>query len=82
MYKQKKIAYNKYKRKVMEEKMKVIDKIALVLIIIGAINWGLIGFFNFNLVAVIFGEMTWISRVIYVLVGISGLWGIKLLFDD
>ena len=47
--------------------MKVIDKIALVLIIIGAINWGLIGFFNFNLVAVIFGEMTWISRVIYAL---------------
>ena len=42
----------------------------------------LIGFFNFNLVAVIFGEMTWISRVIYALVGISGLWGIKLLFDD
>ncbi|MBP7024776.1 MAG: DUF378 domain-containing protein [Clostridia bacterium] len=62
--------------------MKVIDKIALVLIIIGAINWGLIGFFNFNLVAVIFGEMTWISRVIYALVGISGLWGMKLLFDD
>ena len=62
--------------------MKVIDKIALVLIIIGAINWGLIGFFNFNLVAVIFGEMTWISRVIHALVGISGLWGIKLLFDD
>ena len=62
--------------------MKVIDKIDLVLIIIGAINWGLIGFFNFNLVAVIFGEMTWISRVIYALVGISGLWGIKLLFDD
>ena len=82
MYKQKKIAYSKYKRKEKEEKMKVIDKIALVLIIIGAINWGLIGFFNFNLVAVIFGEMTWISRVIYVLVGISGLWGIKLLFDD
>ena len=62
--------------------MKVIDKIALVLIIIGAINWGFIGFFNFNLVAVIFGEMTWISRVIYALVGISGLWGMKLLFDD
>lgn len=62
--------------------MKVIDKIALVLIIIGAINWGLIGFFNFNLVAVIFGEMTWISRIIYALVGISGLWGIKLLFDN
>ena len=62
--------------------MKLLDTIVLALIIIGAINWGLIGFFNFNLVAVIFGEMTWISRVIYALVGISGLWGIKLLFDD
>lgn len=62
--------------------MKIIDKIALLLIIIGAINWGLIGFFNFNLVSAIFGEMTAISRIIYALVGISGLWGIKLLFDD
>ena len=62
--------------------MKVIDKIALVLIIIGAINWGLIGFFNFNLVALIFGDMTMLSRIIYALVGISGLWSIKLLFDD
>ena len=62
--------------------MKVIDKIALVLIIIGAINWGLIGIFNFNLVAAIFGDMTIISRIVYGLVGVSGLWGIKLLFDD
>ena len=62
--------------------MKVIDKIALVLIIIGAINWGLIGLFKFNLVATIFGDMTIISRIIYGLVGLSGLWGIKLLFDD
>ena len=62
--------------------MKVIDKIALVLIIIGAINWGLIGLFNFNLVATTFGDMTIISRIIYGLVGLSGLWGIKLLFDD
>ncbi len=62
--------------------MKVIDKIALVLIIIGAINWGLIGFFNFDLVAAIFGDMTMLSRIVYGLVGISGLWGIKLLFDD
>lgn len=62
--------------------MKVIDKIALVLIIIGAINWGLIGILEFNLVAAIFGEMSVISRIIYSLVGISGLWGIKLLFDD
>ena len=62
--------------------MKVIDKIALVLIVIGALNWGLIGIFNFNLVAAIFGDMTVISRIIYGLVGLSGIWGIKLLFDD
>ena len=62
--------------------MKVIDKIALVLIIIGAINWGLIALFNFDLVAAIFGDMTILSRIIYGLVGVSGLWGIKLLFDD
>ena len=62
--------------------MKIIDKIALVLIIIGAINWGLVGLFNFNLVDTLFGVMSWFSRIIYILVGISGLWGIKLLFDD
>ena len=62
--------------------MKVIDKIALVVVVIGAINWGLIGFFNFNLVSTIFGDMTVISRIIYALVGISGLWSIKLLFED
>ena len=62
--------------------MKIIDKIALVLIIIGAINWGLIGFFEFNLVDTIFGQMSILSRIIYALVGLSGLWGIKLLFDD
>lgn len=62
--------------------MKVVDKIALILIIIGAINWGLIGIFSFDLVAAIFGDMTVISRIIYGLVGVSGIWGIKLLFDD
>lgn len=54
--------------------MKVIDCITLILVIIGAINWGLIGFLDFNLVSVLFGEMTWLSRVIYALVGISGLY--------
>lgn len=62
--------------------MKVIDKIALLLIIIGAINWGLIALFQFDLVAALFGEMSIVSRIVYGLVGISGLWGIKLLFDD
>lgn len=61
--------------------MKAIDTIALVLIIIGALNWGLIGLFSFDLVAAIFGEMSILSRIIYSLVGVSGLWGIKLLFD-
>lgn len=61
--------------------MKVIDKIALLLIIIGAINWGLIALFEFDLVAALFGEMSIVSRIVYGLVGISGLWGIKLLFD-
>ena len=62
--------------------MKIIDKIALILIIIGAVNWGLIGLFRFNLVEMIFGDMTVLARIIYTLVGISGLWGIKLLLDD
>ena len=61
--------------------MKVIDNIALVLIIIGAINWGLVGLFNFNLVDTIFGTMSVISRIIYILVGICGLIGIKTLVD-
>lgn len=62
--------------------MKIIDKIALVLIIIGAINWGLIALFELDLVALLFGEMSVLSRIVYGLVGLSGLWGIKLLFDE
>jgi len=61
--------------------MKVIDTIALVLVIIGAINWGLIGLFNFNLVDAIFGVASALSRIIYTLVGISGLWSIKILLN-
>lgn len=62
--------------------MKIIDKIALALVIIGAVNWGLVGLFNFNLVDAIFGAMSVLSRIIYTLVGISGLWAIRLLFVD
>lgn len=61
--------------------MKVIDTIALILVIIGAINWGLIGFFEFNLVDTLFGSLTIVTRIVYALVGIAGLWSIKLLFD-
>jgi len=62
--------------------MKVLDKVALVLIIIGAINWGLVGLFKFNLVDTLFGSLSALTRIIYILVGISGLWGIKLLFEQ
>ena len=61
---------------------KPLDWTALTLLIIGAINWGLIGFFKFDLVATIFGEMSVLSRIIYALVGISGLWGIKLVLEE
>ncbi|MGI6019502.1 MAG: DUF378 domain-containing protein [Marvinbryantia sp.] len=53
---------------------KGLDYTALVIAVIGAINWGLIGLFRFDLVNWIFGDMSWISRIIYVLVGISGLY--------
>ena len=58
--------------------MKVFYYIALTLVIIGAINWLLIGLFNFDLVATIFGAMSVMSRIIYVLVGIAGLISIGL----
>lgn len=61
--------------------MNVIQKIALVLTIIGAINWGLIGLFNFNLVETIFGA-SMLSAIIYMLVGIAGIINIMLLFMD
>ncbi len=51
-----------------------LDYTALVLTIIGAINWGLIGFFKFDLVAFIFGDLTLVSRIIYAIVGIAGLY--------
>ncbi|MGG7076919.1 DUF378 domain-containing protein [Clostridium sardiniense] len=57
--------------------MKFLDTIALLLVIIGAINWGLIGFFQFDLVATLFGDMSTVSRVIYSLVGIAGLYAIS-----
>lgn len=59
-------------------RLKGLDYTALTIAIIGAINWGLIGFFRFDLVAWICGNMSWISRVIYALVGLSGLYIISL----
>ena len=62
--------------------MQTLQKVALVITIIGAINWGLIGIFDFNLVDAIFGTASVLSRIIYTLVGITGLINIGLLFTD
>ena len=51
-----------------------LDYTALIISMIGALNWGLIGLFKFNLVSWIFVDMSWISRIIYVIVGICGLY--------
>ena len=57
---------------------KGLDYTALTLVIIGAVNWGTIGIFKLDLVNLIFGNMTWMSRIIYTLVGISGLYLLSL----
>ena len=53
---------------------RLMDCIALTVAIIGAVNWGLIGLFRFDLVAFLFGDMSWLSRIVYVLVGLCGLY--------
>lgn len=58
--------------------MKWLDCISLTLVIIGAINWLLVGLFSFDLVAFIFGNMSLISRIIYTLVGLCGLYSLSL----
>ena len=59
------------------------DKIALVLLIIGGLNWGLVGIFSFDLVAWLFGgQGAMLSRIVYTLVALAGIWCISLLFRD
>ena len=61
----------------------MMDKVSLLLVIIGAINWALIGVFQFDLVALIFGgQAAVLSRVVYTLVGAAGIWCISLLFRE
>ena len=63
--------------------MQVIDRIALILAIIGGLNWGSIGIFGFDLVAFAFGgSQSAVSRVIYTLVGLAAIWCISLLFRE
>jgi uncharacterized membrane protein YuzA (DUF378 family) len=54
--------------------MSVLNKITLLLLIVGGLNWGLVGLANFDLVAAIFGEMSLLSRIVYSLVGLSAIW--------
>jgi len=59
------------------------DKIALILVIVGALNWLLVGLFSLDLVAAVFGgPHSWLSRIVYSLVGLAGIYSISLLFRD
>ena len=59
------------------------DRLALILVIIGALNWLLVGLFQFDLVASLFGgQDALISRLVYTLVGVAGIWSVSLLFRD
>ena len=63
--------------------MSTINNISLVLVIIGALNWGSVALFNFDIVATLFGGSgAMFSRVIYTLIAVAGLWCISLLFKD
>lgn len=55
-----------------------LDVVCLILIIIGAVNWGLIGFFNLDLISIIFGNMSMITRIIFAVVGIAGIYSLVL----
>lgn len=55
-----------------------LDIVCLLLIIVGAINWGLVGFFNLDLISVIFGNMSMITRIIFAVVGLSGIYSFVL----
>lgn len=59
--------------------MKALDLLSLVLIIVGGVNWGLVGLANFDLVATIFGAGSALSRVVYVAVGVSAVWQVLVL---
>ncbi len=56
--------------------MSVLDWVAYVLLVVGGLNWGLVGFFQFDLVATLFGDMTMVSRIVYALVGLSAVYSL------
>jgi uncharacterized membrane protein YuzA (DUF378 family) len=64
----------------MEKTMKPLNLITLVLVIVGGLNWGLVGIFNWDLVAALFGAGSSLARVVYALVGVSAIWQLVPLF--
>lgn len=58
----------------------ILDRIALILAIVGGLNWGSIGIFNFDLVSALLGQNTMLSRIVFTLVGLAAVWSISLLF--
>lgn len=71
--------YKGEKEVIRMSKLSALDWIALILIVIGGLNWGLVGAFSFDLVAAIFGDMSVIARIVYILVGLSALYTIFIL---
>jgi uncharacterized membrane protein YuzA (DUF378 family) len=59
-------------------KLNILDWVAVALVVVGGLNWGLVGIFDFDLVATIFGSMSMLSRVVYVLVGLSAVYTVYL----
>lgn len=76
-------AYSFSRSQKKERKICMLDNISLVLVIIGAINWGSIGFFGYDIVGALFGgQGSVIARIIFAIVGVAGLWAIGMLFKD
>lgn len=67
-------------RRIMQKKMSALDWVAMILLVVGGLNWGLVGFFEYDLVASIFGDFSIVSRIIYVLVGLSALYMLIMAF--
>jgi len=63
-------------------KLNIIDKLSFIFVLVGALNWGLLGLFNFNLVSGIFGSVPFLARAIYILVGLSAVNIIVLIFRN
>ena len=58
----------------------VIEQVAQWLVIVGGLNWGLVGAFNFNIVTAVFGAWAWLEKLVYILVGLSALWMLYAMF--